>query len=50
MDLILKGFVPSNVWVPILLKHFRLQAILHKCQKGHLLSTQVILNFLLTMG
>jgi nuclear pore complex protein Nup188 len=50
MDLILKGFVPSNVWAPILLKHFRLQAILHKCQKGDLMSTQVILNFLLTLG
>ncbi|XP_062200605.1 uncharacterized protein LOC133903312 isoform X2 [Phragmites australis] len=50
MDIILKGFVPSNVWVPILQKHFRLQAILHKCQNGDLLSTQVILNFLLTLG
>ncbi|TVU31165.1 hypothetical protein EJB05_22840, partial [Eragrostis curvula] len=50
MDLILKGFVPSNVWVPILQKHFHLQAILHKCQNGDLLSTQVILNFLLTLG
>ncbi|KAJ1262529.1 hypothetical protein BS78_09G115200 [Paspalum vaginatum] len=50
MDLILKGFVPSNVWVPIIQKHFRLQAILHKCQNGDLLSTKVILNFLLTMG
>ncbi|KAK3153488.1 hypothetical protein QOZ80_2BG0174400 [Eleusine coracana subsp. coracana] len=49
MDLILKGFVPSNVWVPILVKHFHLQVILHKCQKGDLLSTQVILNFLLTL-
>jgi nuclear pore complex protein Nup188 len=50
MDLILKGFIPSNVWVPILQKHFHLQAILHKCQNGDLLSTQVILNFLLTLG
>lgn len=50
MDLMLKGFVPPNVWVPVLQKHFRLQAILHKCQNGALLSTQVILNFLLTLG
>ncbi|KAL6643423.1 hypothetical protein ACP70R_018189 [Stipagrostis hirtigluma subsp. patula] len=50
MDLILKGFMSSNAWVPILQKHFRLQAILHKCQNGDLLSTQVILNFLLTLG
>ncbi|WVZ58174.1 hypothetical protein U9M48_008470 [Paspalum notatum var. saurae] len=50
MDLILKGFVPSNVWVPIIQKHFRLQAILHKCQNGDFLSTKVILSFLLTMG
>jgi nuclear pore complex protein Nup188 len=50
MDLILKGFVPSEVCVPILQKHFHLQAILHKCQHGGLLSTQVILNFLLTLG
>ncbi|CAN6299788.1 unnamed protein product [Urochloa humidicola] len=50
MDLILKGFVPSKVFVPILQKHFHLQAILHKCQNGGLLSTQVILNFLLTLG
>ncbi|KAK8445240.1 hypothetical protein SEVIR_9G289900v4 [Setaria viridis] len=50
MDLILKGFVPSEVCVPILQKHFHLQAILHRCQHGGLLSTQVILNFLLTLG
>nr|ABB46778.2 expressed protein [Oryza sativa Japonica Group] len=50
MDIILKGFLPSNVWVPILQKHFRLQVILQKCQSGALLCTQVILNFLLTMG
>ncbi|CAL4924385.1 unnamed protein product [Urochloa decumbens] len=50
MDLILKGFLPSKVCVPILQKHFHLQAILHKCQNGGLLSTQVILNFLLTLG
>ncbi|XP_062205788.1 uncharacterized protein LOC133907725 isoform X2 [Phragmites australis] len=50
MDLILKGFVPSNVWVPILQKHFHLRSILHKCQNGGLLSSQVILNFLLTLG
>ncbi|OEL33302.1 hypothetical protein BAE44_0005677, partial [Dichanthelium oligosanthes] len=50
MDLILKGFVHSKVCVPILQKHFHLQAILHKCQNGDLLSTQVILNFLLTLG
>lgn len=50
MDIILKGFLPSNVWVPILQKHFRLQVILQKCQSGALLCTQVLLNFLLTMG
>lgn len=50
MDLILKGSVPSNLWMPILQKHFHLQTILHKCQNGDLLSTQVILNFLLTLG
>ncbi|KAF8646124.1 hypothetical protein HU200_065970 [Digitaria exilis] len=50
MDLILKGFVPSKVCLPILQKHFHLQAILHKSQNGDLLSTQVILNFLLTLG
>ncbi|KAF0930438.1 hypothetical protein E2562_032778 [Oryza meyeriana var. granulata] len=50
MDIIVKGFLPSNVWVPILQKHFRLQVILQKCQTGALLCTQVILNFLLTMG
>ncbi|KQJ96095.1 uncharacterized protein LOC100837705 isoform X4 [Brachypodium distachyon] len=50
MDLILKGVLPPHVWVPILQKHFCLQAILHKCQNGVILSTQVILNFLLTLG
>ncbi|XP_048540938.1 uncharacterized protein LOC125520147 [Triticum urartu] len=50
MDLLLKGFIPPNMWLPILQKHFRLQAILHKCQNGAILSTQVILNFLLTLG
>ncbi|CAN6324272.1 unnamed protein product [Urochloa humidicola] len=50
IDLILKGFVPSKVCVPILQKHFHLQAILHKCLNSGLLSTQVILNFLLTLG
>ncbi|KAG8095467.1 hypothetical protein GUJ93_ZPchr0012g21064 [Zizania palustris] len=50
MDVILKGFLPSNAWVPILQKHFHLQSILQKCQNGALLCTQVILNFLLTMG
>uniref|UniRef100_A0ACD5U6H4 Uncharacterized protein n=1 Tax=Avena sativa TaxID=4498 RepID=A0ACD5U6H4_AVESA len=50
MDLLLKGFIPPNVWLPILRKHFHLQAILHKCQNGAILSTQVILNFLLTLG
>ncbi|XP_051206671.1 uncharacterized protein [Lolium perenne] len=50
MDLLLKGFIPPNVWFPILQKHFRLQAILHKCQNGAILSIQVILNFLLTLG
>ncbi|XP_040384027.1 uncharacterized protein LOC102721481 isoform X2 [Oryza brachyantha] len=50
MDIILKAFLPSNVWVPILQKHLRLQVILQKCQNGALLCTQVILNFLLTMG
>jgi nuclear pore complex protein Nup188 len=50
MDLLLKGFIPPNVWLPILQKHFRLQAILHKCQNGAILSIQVILNFLLTLG
>lgn len=50
MDLILKGFVPSKVCLPILQKHFHLQAILHKSQNGDLLSTEVILNFLLTLG
>ena len=50
MDLLFKGFIPPNVWFPILQKHFRLQAVLHKCQNGAILSTQVILNFLLTLG
>ncbi|KAI4976566.1 hypothetical protein ZWY2020_050173 [Hordeum vulgare] len=50
MDLLLKGFITPNVWLPILQKHLRLQAILHKCQNGAILSTQVILNFLLTLG
>ncbi|KAL6854344.1 hypothetical protein ACP4OV_019247 [Aristida adscensionis] len=50
MDLILKGFLPSNAWVPIIQKHFRLQAMLHKCQNGDLSSKHVLLNFLLTMG
>lgn len=50
MDLLLKGFIHPNVWLPILRKHFHLQAMLHKCQNGAILSTQVILNFLLTLG
>ncbi|CAM0911170.1 unnamed protein product [Alopecurus aequalis] len=50
MDLLFKGFIPPNVWLPILQKHFCLQAILRKCQNGAILSTQVILNFLLTLG
>ncbi|XP_008788374.2 uncharacterized protein LOC103706141 isoform X1 [Phoenix dactylifera] len=51
MDLMLKGFLNANIWLPILQKHLRLQLILLKVQqKKCLVNIPVILNFFLTLG
>lgn len=51
MDLMLKGYLNPNTWLPILQRNLRLQLILHKVQqKESPVSIPVILKFFLTLG
>ncbi|XP_020110275.1 uncharacterized protein LOC109725483 isoform X2 [Ananas comosus] len=51
IDMILKGFLIPNIWLPVLQKHLRLQLLLQKVQSNGTESTSsVILNFLLTLA
>ncbi|XP_042495006.1 uncharacterized protein LOC122074223 [Macadamia integrifolia] len=51
IDLILKGFLTSNSWLPILQKHLRLQFLVQKLQeKDSLASIPIILRFFLTLA
>ncbi|KAF8406575.1 hypothetical protein HHK36_008663 [Tetracentron sinense] len=51
IDLILKGFLTSNTWLPIIQKHLQLQLVVQKLQdKDSLASIPVILKFFLTLA
>ncbi|KAJ4965226.1 hypothetical protein NE237_017075 [Protea cynaroides] len=51
IDLILKGFLTSNTWLPVVQKHLRLQLVVQKLQeKDSLASIPIILKFLLTLA
>ncbi|XP_043708822.1 uncharacterized protein LOC122658035 isoform X2 [Telopea speciosissima] len=51
IDLILKGFLASSTWLPVLQKHLRLQFLVQKLQeKDSLASSAIILRFFLTLA
>ncbi|KAL5986003.1 hypothetical protein ACLOJK_027993 [Asimina triloba] len=51
VDMLLKGFLNYNTWLPILQKHLQLQHVLLKLQQNdYLVSIPIILKFLLTLA
>ncbi|XP_077246551.1 nucleoporin (DUF3414) isoform X2 [Tasmannia lanceolata] len=51
IDIILKAFLASNTWLPVLQKHLHLQLVIKKLpEKDSLVSVPIILKFLLTLS